>query len=145
LRSGKNGKNEKNGTDALDARQAAALLGVKLPTLYAYVSRGLLHSSPGAGGRARRYARRDVERLRERRGLRAGEALRWGEPILETSITEMTPQGPRYRGHSAVELARAGVPFESVATGRSRSRPSPSSGWRAWCPRTHRRCPARSS
>jgi citrate synthase len=101
--------------NSLDAREAAALLGVKLPTLYAYVSRGLLRSQPGGAGRQRRYARSDVERLRDRRGLRAGEALRWGEPILDTAITEMTPAGPVYRGQPAVELARAGVPFESVA------------------------------
>jgi citrate synthase len=101
----------------LTADEAARLLGVKRPTLYAYVSRGLLRSLPGRSGRARRYLRSDVEALRERGpSLRAAAgALRWGEPILESSITALTPAGPAYRGRLATELARAGLPFEAVA------------------------------
>jgi citrate synthase len=101
----------------LTAGEAAHRLGVKLPTLYAYVSRGLLRSLPGLSGRARRYLRGDVEALLERGpSLRAAAgALRWGEPILESSITAMTPAGPAYRGRLATELARAGLPFEAVA------------------------------
>jgi citrate synthase len=105
--------------EALGAREAAALLGVKLPTLYAYVSRGLLQSRPGAGRRARVYLRSEVEALREKaRGLRGAEAasaLRWGEPVLDSSITAMTAEGPLYRGEPAVALALQDVPFESVA------------------------------
>ena len=37
----------------LTAREAASLLGVKLPTVYAYTSRGLIQSVPGGKGRAR--------------------------------------------------------------------------------------------
>jgi len=101
----------------LSATEAARLLGVKLPTLYAYVSRGLLRSLPGRSGRARRYLRSDVEALRERGpSVRAAAgALRWGEPILESSITAMTPEGPAYRGRLAAELARRGVAFEAAA------------------------------
>jgi citrate synthase len=101
----------------LSASEAARLLGVKLPTLYAYVSRGLLRSLPGRSGRARRYLRSDVEALRERGpSVRAAAgALRWGEPILESSITAMTPEGPAYRGQLAAELARRGVAFEAAA------------------------------
>ncbi len=101
----------------LSASEAAERLGVKLPTLYAYVSRGLLRSLPGREGRARRYLSADVEALRERgRGPRAAEgALRWGEPILESSITEMTLEGPTYRGHASGELAASGLGFEAVA------------------------------
>jgi citrate synthase len=103
--------------DEIPAAEAARLLGVKLPTLYAYVSRGLLRSLPGRGGRARRYLRQDVEALRERGpSVRAAAgALRWGEPILESSITAMTPEGPAYRGILAAELARRGVSFEAAA------------------------------
>jgi citrate synthase len=43
--------------------------------------------------------------------------MRWGEPIIPTSITEITPEGPRYRGRSAVALARGGASFEAVAEG----------------------------
>jgi citrate synthase len=101
----------------LSASEAARLLGVKLPTLYAYVSRGLLRSLPARSGRARRYLRSDVEALRERGpSVRAAAgALRWGEPILESSITAMTPAGPAYRGKLASELARDGTSFEAAA------------------------------
>jgi citrate synthase len=104
-------------TEELAATEAAELLGVKLPTLYAYVSRGLLRSLPGQHGRARRYLRSDVVALRDRsRGTRAAEgALRWGEPVLESSITAMTPEGPAYRGHLATRLALEGRSFEAVA------------------------------
>jgi citrate synthase len=101
----------------LSAREAARLLGVKLPTLYAYVSRGLLRSLPARAGRARRYLRSDVEALRERGpSVRAAAgALRWGEPILESAITAMTPAGPAYRGRLAADLARDGTRFEAAA------------------------------
>jgi len=102
-------------SDPMNARAAADLLGVKVQTLYAYASRGLLKSLPGTRGRARRYARADLEALRARSAGPAANALRFGEPVLETRITRMTPEGPAYRGRSAVALARAGTPFTSVA------------------------------
>jgi citrate synthase len=102
--------------DYLSAPEAARLLGVKPATLYAYVSRGLLESVPGARGPARRYRRGDLERLLGRRGRRdATTALRFGEPVLDTSITSMHPEGPRYRGRPALELAGSGASFEAVA------------------------------
>ena len=107
--------------DPLEAREAAALLGVKLPTLYAYVSRGLLRSMPGERGPARRYPRSDLERLRaqreagSRRAAAAAGALRWGEPVLDSSITRLANEGPAYRGQPAVPLAKRDAPFESVA------------------------------
>ena len=98
------------------APEAARLLGVKPATLYAYVSRGLLESVPAEHGRARRYRRADLERLRaEGRRAGASAALRWGEPVLDSAITAMTQEGPEYRGRSALELARADTPFEAVA------------------------------
>ncbi|MBW8837948.1 MAG: MerR family DNA-binding transcriptional regulator, partial [Burkholderia sp.] len=41
--------------DSLTATEAAAELGISVTTLYAYVSRGLLSSSPDAQGKHRRY------------------------------------------------------------------------------------------
>jgi citrate synthase len=108
--------------DTLTSREAAQILGVKLETLYAYKSRGLLISVPVEGSRARRFLRADVERLKQRHDARAGHtavaanALRWGEPVLDTGITRIDAAGPHYRGHSAIALAAEGVPFESVAT-----------------------------
>jgi len=104
----------------LTSRAASERLAVKLSTLYAYASRGLIHSLPGEGPRGRLYAGEDVERLRTRHAARSGHgpvaagALRFGEPVLETSISEVGPDGPRYRGQDAIELCRAGVSFARV-------------------------------
>jgi citrate synthase len=105
----------------LSAREAAKLLGVKLQTLYAYASRGLVRSARGERGRPRRYLRDDVLRLKARHDARAGHgavaasALRWGEPVLDSALTMIGPRGPCYRGHCAVDLASADIPFEAVA------------------------------
>src|SRR4051812_37245717 len=107
-------------SDWLSARDAADLLGVKVPTLYAYVSRGWV-TRVSAGSRRGLYAKGDLERLKARHDARSGHgpvaasALRWGEPVLETSIATIGERGPVYRGQSAVELARGGASFESVA------------------------------
>ncbi len=97
----------------LSAAQAAAALGVTLPTLYAYVSRDLLASEPMPGEpRARRYRREDVERLRARQEVRrhpeqaAPRALAWGEPVLDSALTLIDGHHLYYRGRDAVELSR---------------------------------------
>ncbi|PKN59315.1 MAG: citrate synthase [Deltaproteobacteria bacterium HGW-Deltaproteobacteria-14] len=106
--------------ETLDARQAAELLGVKRATLYAYVSRGLLKALP-TEGRASRYLRAEVERLRTRSAGRSGQtaaasgALRFREPAMDTAITAITPRGPVYRGQAALDLAAGGVAFEPTA------------------------------
>jgi citrate synthase len=108
-------------SETLSAREAAKRLGVKLETLYAYASRGLLRSVPAERGRGKRYPLSDVERLKARTDARAGHgpvaagALRWGEPVLATAISSIQADGPRYRGQAAVDLARQDVGFESVA------------------------------
>lgn len=105
----------------VSAPAAARLLGIQVRSLYAYVSRGQIRSVAGERGRPRLYARDDLERLRQRRDARAGHgavaagALRWGEPVLDSAITAMTPRGPIYRGHAAIALAAARTPFENVA------------------------------
>ena len=105
----------------VDARAASRFLGIQVRSLYAYVSRGQVRSVPGASGRPRLYSHEDLQRLRSRRDARAGHgavaasALRWGEPVLDSAITAITARGPIYRGHAAVDLAAAGVPFENVA------------------------------
>ena len=53
-----------DGERLLRAREAAARLGVKLDTLYAYVSRGLLRSVAVPGSRELHYRADDVERFR---------------------------------------------------------------------------------
>ena len=51
----------------LEVDEAAALLGVKKATIYAYVSRGVLDSFRQGIGRKRLYRRAAIEALREAR------------------------------------------------------------------------------
>jgi citrate synthase len=95
------------------AAEAARILGVSRATLYAYVSRGFIRSEPVPGTpRERRYASEDVERLRSRSDERrdpekaAQHALRWGLPILESSLTLIADGRLYYRGHDMASLAR---------------------------------------
>jgi citrate synthase len=96
----------------LTAAEAAATLGVSVPTLYSYVSRGMLSSAPESAGKRRLYAADEVRRLARRKadGKRAGKVaqkvLDWGVPVLESSITSIAQGRLLYRGHDAVALAR---------------------------------------
>jgi citrate synthase len=107
--------------DYATAAQALDILKVRPQTLYAYVSRGLVRSIPQPGQKERLYRRDDLKRLETRSLARAGHgavaaaAMDFGEPIISTSITEITAEGPRYRGRMAVDLARSHASFESVA------------------------------
>jgi citrate synthase len=97
----------------LTSRQAAARLGVKPETLYAYVSRGMLTRHAAPDGRRSLFDRAEVERLaaRNRRGGRAA-AL---EVVVDTRLTLIDPDGALYyRGHDATVLARENT-FEEVA------------------------------
>ena len=103
------------------AREAAGELGVSLPTLYAYVSRGLIRSeSAGEGRRARRYRVEDVRRLKERAERRrdpdraAEGALGWGAPVMESAITLISEGRLYYRGRDALRLAHEST-VEEVA------------------------------
>ncbi|HET6338181.1 MAG TPA: citrate synthase, partial [Polyangiales bacterium] len=94
----------------LSAADAARRLGVKLDTIYAYVSRGLL--SRHGTEKQSRFEVAQVERLalRGRRGV----APKAPTLIITTELTEVTPDAVRYRGRSALELART-EPFERIA------------------------------
>lgn len=104
----------------LSAAEAARLLGVSLPTLYAYVSRGLLCSHPDGASKRRTYDENDVRLLARRRSdaKRAGgvaeRSLAWGMPVLESRITRIDDGTLRYRGHDAISLART-ESLEAVA------------------------------
>ncbi|MDX3906837.1 MAG: citrate synthase [Pigmentiphaga sp.] len=107
--------------DYLSAKEAVALLGIRMQTLYAYVSKGWIRSVKQTDTRQRLYLREDILRVKARSTARAGHgavaasAMNWGEPIIPTSITEIRPDGPHYRGRSAIRLARARARYESVA------------------------------
>lgn len=97
------------------ADEAARLLGVTKPTLYAYVSRGLVERSTAVDGRTSLYPRDQVERLaRERSGRRRPVERPSIDVQIASSITELRDDTVLFRGRDAVELATS-HPFESVA------------------------------
>lgn len=86
----------------LTATEAAKRLGISLATLYAYVSRGLIHSVRDPDNpRKRLYSVEDVERRRP------GDVLHWGGPVLESAITLIKGDHLYYRGQDVAELAQA--------------------------------------
>jgi citrate synthase len=101
--------------NVLTARQAATRLGVKIETVYAYVSRGVLHRTLAADGHTSRFDTSEVESLARHGRPRSG-AARVGtvDVSLATSITEIHEDRLLFRGHDAVALARSSS-FEAVA------------------------------
>jgi citrate synthase len=101
----------------MTAREAADKLGVKLETLYAYVSRGRLQSVAVAGTRERRYRSEDVAALRDSRsGARPmqssdPEALM---PVIGSSICLIENGRFYYRGRDAVDLSTVAT-LEEIA------------------------------
>ncbi|WP_070310847.1 citrate synthase family protein [Janthinobacterium sp. HH107] len=97
----------------LSAAEAARLLNVSLPTLYSYVSRGLLASVSNGASRRKRYPHEDVLRLAARKndakrgGQTAVAAMHWGLPVLETRISHILDGRLLYRGCDATALAES--------------------------------------
>jgi len=113
---------KKQDEDYVSRTEAIALLGVKADTLYSYVSRGLIRRLRHPNNRHSLYFKEDIEKIRARSDARRSEgvvaagAIRYGgEPVIATSITEITPAGQLYRGRSAIELAEQAASFEAVA------------------------------
>ncbi len=90
-------------TDLYMSAEAAALeLGVSVTTLYAYVGRKQIRSRKVEGTRQRHYWRADIERIKRGDKTAVGD----GEIVgRDSDITLVTPDGPFYRGHSAIELS----------------------------------------
>jgi citrate synthase len=111
--------------DWLTASEAARELGIAVPSLYAYVSRGLIesHAAPRTG-RGRRYRRADVERLHVRRKPTGRDAF---TVVIDTSLTLLEPSGHLYyRGWDVIDASRT-ASYERVAqwlwTGLSEGEP----------------------
>jgi citrate synthase len=99
-------------TTLLTAAEAARRLGVKPATLYAYVSRGTLNRRRAADGKTSLFDAAEIEKLARRgRPRRPAGAL---DITVESQITEISGDRLRFRGHDAIELARARS-FEDVA------------------------------
>ena len=97
----------------LTTAEAAARLGVKPETLYAYVSRGLLTSARGTGGRASTFDAAEVDGLVASRG-----ATRRPTGVAETITTRLTlleDDEYFYRGHRVTDLARTETPDRVAA------------------------------
>ena len=98
-------------TAFLTSAQAAARLGVKPATLYAYVSRGMLPSHPAPDGRRSLFDPADVARL-QRAGGRHGAPT---DVVVgsELALVDPAERSLWYRGVDALELARE-QSFEDV-------------------------------
>ncbi len=97
----------------LTTEEAARRLGVKVPTLYAYVSRGLLESHPDPSRRGSLFDLDEIEGLATR--SRGGRQTATRLATITTAVTQLDQQlGPIYRGRAATDLAST-VSFEEVA------------------------------
>lgn len=113
-------------TKMLESAEAARRLGVKLSTLYAYVSRGLLVSHPAPGGRRSVFAAEDIEALAKR--SRGGRSTDTRLATVTTSTTQLREDGPVYRGTPATVLATT-VPYEEAAELLWRGDPAGPTPW----------------
>jgi citrate synthase len=99
-------------TERISAAEAAARLGVKRETLYAYVSRGLLESVT-LDGKTSTFDPSEVAALRTRRTRSRPGRL---DAAIVSSLTQVVDQRVFVRGHDLVQLARTGAGFEGVAS-----------------------------
>ena len=95
--------------DWLTTEQAAVRLGVKRETLYAYVSRGLLHRALDADGRRSRFDPGEIDRLRQRHRSDGEFAT-----LVSTRIARLTDEGLHVRGRDLVAEAALST-FEDAA------------------------------
>ena len=98
----------------MTSREAARRLGIKVETLYAYVSRGILESQVSGDGRTSMFDPRAIEALARRGRPRQSSRSTSLSMLIETNLTTLAPSGVRYRGVPASELAMTRR-FEDVA------------------------------
>jgi citrate synthase len=115
--------------ERLSAAEAAARLGVKPATLYAYVSRGLLGRERAPGRRTSTFDPAEVERLTRRRSDRRGRRPA-GELVVESALTAIEGGALWYRGLPVTELAATRT-FEEVAEWLWRGRFPGPTRWQA--------------
>ena len=101
-------------TTYVSSTEAARMLGVTKPTLYAYVSRGIVGRSTAADGRTSLYAREEIQHLADRARGRRESAPATIDVQISSAITELQDEGVTYRGRDAAGLARTHS-FEQVA------------------------------
>ena len=94
---------ELDGEKYLDGDEASNLLGVKMSTLYTYVSRGILKSYKQGIKRQRLYKQAELESLLR---LQPGDTP---SPISTKQSTEETSESSK--GHTEIPLAEDWVPY----------------------------------
>ena len=97
----------------LSTSEVARRLGVKPETVYAYVSRGLLTSTPKPDGRGSVFDASEVDALAKRGRSRSPGTVA-GADVVRTGITLIEADRYYYRGVDATELA-AGYTYEQAA------------------------------
>lgn len=98
-------------SESLTAAEAAARLGVKRETIYAYVSRGALHRRVAMDGRTSLFDPAEVEALRQGRRAKTDGEL---HTQIATSITRVTDAALTIRGQNLIELVANGQTFTDV-------------------------------
>lgn len=98
----------------MTAAEVADRLGVKLDTVYAYVSRGVLGVRRESAPRRSLFDSAEVDVLARRGRPRRSSRPAALDLVVETGLTTIVDQRLRYRGRDAVELADAHS-FEDVA------------------------------
>lgn len=96
----------------VDAAEAAARLGVKRQTLYAYVSRGVLHRQVALDGRTSLFDPAELDALRLGKRDRTEGELR---TVIATAVTQVSDEGLRVRGRDLIDLVSQGTSFTEVA------------------------------
>ncbi len=110
-------------SDYMTAAEAMDRLGVKQQTLYAYVSRQLIRRVASSGSNRSLYSRDDVEKLAARHARKAkggapAAASAWQTDAsagISTALTQITAEGPMYRGRLFTSLAGHPGRIENVA------------------------------
>ena len=95
----------------LTAAEAAARLGVKRETIYAYVSRGLIDREVASDGRTSLFDPADVDRLRRGRKLETDGEL---QTLITTGLTKVDDQTLWIRGHDLIALVIGGLTFTAA-------------------------------
>jgi excisionase family DNA binding protein len=100
---------ELNGETYLNGNEACHLLGVKVSTLYTYVSRGVLKSYRQGIKRQRLYKRSELEALLQLRPSGAPIASSAFSPVSSSEQADDAPS-PK-KDHAEIPLAEDWVPY----------------------------------
>ena len=98
----------------IGSNEAADILGVSRPTLYAYVSRGRLGRTTAPDGRTSLFDRDEVEQLSERSRHSTAGPRPTIDVQIRSDVTTMHETALEFRGHDVATLVRDRH-FEDVA------------------------------